>query len=366
MITKEPLYSDTFLNEKRQQTDALADDFINAAFVNNNQKIKLRGFLESLITNKDLQNQQPDYQTPIFAQAAILPNWADINLINRGRNFFAQHADMVMNLLGLLSLPYCYAAADGARVLHFSERIKTDIEKRLIETAEFVWDVMDPKAFEPEGKGFVSILKVRLVHASIRYYLKNNNEWLSIWGKPVNQEDMAGTNLSFSLIVIRGLRKMGFTVNNQDQLAFLHLWNVIGYLLGLQEDMLPDDGKKANLLEKAISKRHFKATDHGAALASSLVNFITSVKAEVPLQPMEIIGLMRYLLGEKVAEILNLPIQNFPFTKKIGMKLSNGIKSGLLFSKIDFKKKLSDFNKAKALLKDATENSFSLPKSLNS
>ena len=118
-----------------------------------------------------------------------------------------------MNLLGLLSLPYCYAAADGARVLDLSERIKNKPEHRLNETADFVWDVMAPNAFKPDGKGFTSILKVRLLHAAIRFYTGKSSKWNAAdWGLPVNQEDMAGTNLSFSLLVVRGLRKFGLAV----------------------------------------------------------------------------------------------------------------------------------------------------------
>ena len=184
--------------------------------------------------------------------------------------FFAKHAQVIMNMLGLLSLPYCYAGANGSMVLYLSDRMRGDVGKRLIETGEFVWDVMAPNAFYENGKGFAAILKVRLMHAAVRYYTLQNNKWNDSYGYPVNQEDMAGTNLSFSLIVIRGLRKFGFNISYDEQQSFMHLWNVIGALLGLDNDLLPADGKQAFELEETIRLRQFTPSVQGHELTSSL------------------------------------------------------------------------------------------------
>ncbi|NJO02593.1 MAG: DUF2236 domain-containing protein [Bacteroidia bacterium] len=123
--------------------------------------------------------------------------------MKRGLHFFQKYAPHLLAMLGYLSLPYCYAAANGAQVLQLSQRIRQDTKKRLLETSQFVLDVMEPGAFGPEGLGLVSALKVRLIHAAIRFHVLRSPKWDMAWGLPVNQEDMGGTNGAFSWISVR-------------------------------------------------------------------------------------------------------------------------------------------------------------------
>jgi hypothetical protein len=285
-----------FLNAARLQGDTPVDDFIKSIFANPEEKVKLLNRLKELHFNSQLA--APPFEIP--ASSKQLPAWADQKLMKAGAEFFALHAASIMQLLGLLSLPYCYAAANGAMVLYLSERIKTDTAKRLTETATFVWEVMAPDAFTAEGKGFASIYKVRLMHAAARYYAIKSGKWDDAWGVPVNQEDMAGTNLSFSLIVVRGLRDMGFAV------AYIHLWNVIGNLMGLEESLLPLNGKQALDLEHAIRERQFKPSTQGRELTASLTNYFKTINTGNDFTNAEIFGLMRYLLGGEVAGIIGI------------------------------------------------------------
>jgi hypothetical protein len=302
------LFSDDFLNPERQAGDAVADSLINEIFADPAQKTALFALLGRLTDNKTLGVISSGMTSELFVHAKTLPEWADKKQMDAGAAFFARYSPLIMNLLALLSLPYCYAGANGAMVLYLSEKIRNNIEKRLYDTAGFIWDVMAPDAFLSDGKGFVSILKVRLNHAAARYYTYKSGQWDDKnWGVPVNQEDMAGTNLSFSVIVIRGLRKMGATITEDEQSSFLHLWNVIGFMLGVKESLLPKDGKQAFDLEQSIRCRQFKSSPQGIGLTQSLTNFFKTAPTDTPLSHHETLQLMRYLLGNDVADILDLP-----------------------------------------------------------
>jgi hypothetical protein len=282
--------NDELLASKRLKGDDVADEFVTRYLSSSDSKSVFYNWLSQVNSNRDFENFPDIFKgEKIVAEAQTLPPWADKRLMLRGSEFFVKHAEQVMQLLGLLSLPYCYAAADGAMVLYLSQRLKDDAHKRLLDTADFIWDVMAPNAFEEEGNGFSAILKIRLTHAIARFYTLNSGKWDSNLGFPVNQEDMAGTNLAFSLIVIRGMR----------------------YMLGIDADLITPDGKSANLLEHAIRKRHFKTSEQGRALTKSLLNYFNQVTpANVSQQ--ETIQLMRYLLGDEVAEILGIPDLKLP------------------------------------------------------
>ncbi|QJD94826.1 DUF2236 domain-containing protein [Mucilaginibacter robiniae] len=302
------VYSDDFLSTQRLVADPVVDTFITHTFANDQDKTALRNYLDSLKANHQLDVLPTAYANEtLFAQAKQLPPWADKRQMQRGAAFFARHASLVLNMLGLLSLPYDYAGANGAMVLYLSKRLRNDAAMRLQETGQFVWDVMAPNAFAPEGKGFISILKVRLIHATARYYTLKTGQWDDTWGVPVNQEDMAGTNLSFSLLVIRGLRKLDLVVSYDDQQAFMHLWNVVSYLSGVQDSLLPQTGKQAIALAKAIQQHQFRASEQGRALTQSLIEYFQTVKLQSPLTAQNIVQLMRYLLGNEIADLLAIP-----------------------------------------------------------
>src|SRR5690606_4495506 len=153
--------------------------------------------------------------------------------------------------------------------------------------------------FSNDGKGFASCLKIRLRHAIARHYVWRSDYWNEDLKTPVNQEDMAGTNLAFSLIVIRGLRKLGLALSYDEQQSFMHLWNVIGYLLGLDEELIPEDGKSATLLESAIRKRNFRSSIQGKELTKALLDHIVD-DSSVPLSAQEVYQIVRFLLGDEV------------------------------------------------------------------
>jgi hypothetical protein len=325
-MTFEKRVNNDFLEAKRSSSDEEADYFIQRVFANPVRKAELRSWLGREPATNDLawiKNRYPDID--FIKQADLLPAWADRQLMTKGSRLFVKNSELVMNLLGLLSLPYCYTAANGAMVLYLSELIKKQTTKRLFDTAIFVWEVMGPDAFKETGTAYSEILKIRITHAAVRYYTLQGGKWDRSWGIPINQEDMAGTNLSFSLIVIRGLKKLGIKVNPQEEEAFLHTWSVIGYLLGLDEGLIPRSMLEAEHLDTSIKNREFRASSHGAELTQSLIDHIMSVNTTKATAD-DIVGLMRYLLGNEIADMLSMKRVVLPTYKLLILKGMNLIK----------------------------------------
>ena len=176
---------------------------------------------------------------------------------------------------------------------------------------------------------------------------------------------MAGTNLSFSLLAIRGLRKFGITINYEDQQAFMHLWNVIGYLLGLDERLLPETGKEALILEEIISNRNFKSSVHGQALTRSLVKYFSSVDANFPEK--ETMKLMRYLLGNKIADLLALPPESATRSTVGFLKLLNNLQlAGKTNSRFAYQQQRFAYKKALPAPIVKKAQPYTLPVSLTS
>ena len=321
------ILSSELLDVKRHLGDPEVDLFITQVFADPNEKIQLQQWLSGKSGKVHLSQIQAFYPEHQFIKNATnLPPWVDKKLMKAGSVFFAGHSGIIMSLLGLLSLPYCYTGANGSMVLYLSELIRKQTTKRLFDTAVFVWEVMAPDAFGKDGNACEEILKIRIMHAAVRYYTLQSRRWEDEWGTPINQEDMAGTNLSFSLIVMRGLRMLGYSISRADQTAFMHIWAIVGYLIGLDEDLISENSRKAQQLDTLIKKRQFRSSDHGKELTRSLTDHIMKVNKSKATAN-EILGLMRYLLGQEIADMLGIEAPELPAYKLTIIRTLNLLKS---------------------------------------
>lgn len=258
----------------------------------------------SVINNNNAVQSLAATDDPLgsLARSFLLPDWANPKLLREGSLFFTKNWQHVMPVLGLYSLPYCYAGANGARVLVQSQKIMQNPEKRLLDTAAFVWQVCQSGSFATEGEAMAALLKTRLYHALVRHHAKAHitDEC------PVNQEDMAGTLLAFSLLVIRGLRKWGITVTEREAQAFFHLWQVAGVLLGVSPQLLPENLREAASLERYIRVKEFRSGADGKALMQSLLDYYGK-QPDLKGFPLSAPELVSYMLGPEVSACFDLP-----------------------------------------------------------
>ncbi len=303
-------YNQQLLDSVREKGDFLADNVINQ-FATENSPQKIKDLIVWLTNSTKLDDKSNYTVVDNFIENLDFPAWLNYEKLKKGCDFFVLHQDSIAVLLGCMSLPYCYAAANGAMVLIKSERIKNDTQKRLEETATFVFDLMQFKSWQKKAV-IPKIAKIRLLHACIRFYCKNSKDWQSEWGLAINQEDMAGTNLAFSYVIIKGLRKANIKHNEAQAQDFLYTWNVIGAMLGVEEPLLPQNLRQAFLLDKAIAKRQFRQSEAGQTLTKALVETLESF---VPNQAAKSVpsAMMRFLLGNPMADLLGIapsPIQS--------------------------------------------------------
>ncbi|SMG09338.1 hypothetical protein SAMN05661096_00200 [Marivirga sericea] len=322
MQTQTIKYPNKALDLARKTGDELADKTVKDLFENGFNPLSNDAYNDLIFNHQPIPNEFPDSLKRYFD--FIKSNEIDDNVDEKGADFYVKHASAIMLCLGMLSLPYCYAAAEGSKVLSFSKRIYEQPEKRLTETAEFVFDVCSPEAFTAGGKGFISIGKVRLMHAAIRYHLLKSDKWTKELGIPVNQEDMAGTNLSFSLIAIRGLRKLGYTISAEESLNYINYWNKIGAMLGVAPEWLPTSNDEAFILDKKIKSRNFRYSKEGELLGVNLQNYIKSqpLPFSFPIESM-----MAYLLGADICEMIGLPYDQLEVDIISNIKNLNSIRN---------------------------------------
>lgn len=303
--------SDNFLDQKRQQADPIADSVITD-LIEKNHIESLKHTFHHIVYNRELDlDDLPQDVSDYFHNNSKLPVFADHEKLDLAGSVFARFGPSMILAYFCKSLPECYACGRGAEVLGITGRLTEHTRRRIAQTAQFVIDVMSPGEFKENGKAIIEALKVRLVLASIRFYLKSSivagktDYSIEESGEPINQEDLTGTMLAFSVVVIQGIEKLGIKVSDQEKEAILHLWKVIGHLVGIQDDIFPDNFSDAERLWDKIKDRLFERSNAGVDLNNHLIMMLEEI---IPGKEFDGIVqvIMEHILDERAYSILEV------------------------------------------------------------
>lgn len=306
----DPRWTNEFLDSMRQQCDAPADEAVRSLFAQG-QVGSANELMKHLVAHEAVAlDQLPEALRGYFAQSARMPSWADKALISEGQAVFSRCGPLSVVALVCASLPTCYAGAEGVQVLHLTARLQTDTKRRIVETAQMVVDVMSHGGLEPDAWGVRDAQKVRLMHAAVRHLIRQSGRWKPEWGEPINQEDMAGTLMTFSVVTIRSLAKLGHALQPREAQAYYHAWRVVGYIMGVDERLLPERVEDAERLADTIFGRVFSASHEGQVMTQALIQQVEHI---IPGDLFDGMcrTLIRHLLGEQTAALLAVPPSNW-------------------------------------------------------
>ena len=227
------------LDAYRKIGDKPTDELISH-LITNDSKHELYKVLSSTSWDKILDlNIQDALLSDFMFSDNELPSWANKKSMKAASAIFRSNGNEFLFLLGIVSLPYCYAALKGARSLYHTEKIRRNTESRLLDTTSFIIEIMKEDAFLGHGNGFLVIKQVRLRHALARFYLSKIPEISALNEIPINQEDMAGTNLAFSYIALKTLPKVGIHLTTESKNDYIHHWAIVSSLMGIDDQILP-------------------------------------------------------------------------------------------------------------------------------
>lgn len=232
---------------------------------------EIEGYIRNGVSEND---DVPESVKKLFSQTQKIPDWLDHNLLKTGAELC-----MRSNIDSLISLrDYCliggYDYAYLNKPLIVTEALKKGAVKRLSETLDFWVNATRENALEIHAKGYEFAIKTRLIHSYARLSIKKNyKDWdTENWGKPINSWDMMATYIGFSLVFLHSLKKLGNTFSTEEEKGIFHLWKYVGYLLGIPENLLPDNKKQATEYFYLWTSVQPSSDKDSVLLAHSLLN----------------------------------------------------------------------------------------------
>lgn len=271
------------LEDMRQVMDEKADAAVKSVFDSGKKMEHFVGDLKKMASNGDYVHSDVPEPMHKFVQDNLKIKFTDEDI----KNFKLTHEIWKKNgmkfvyILFFRALPYTYMAEKPANVLKMTKLLVTHTQRRIFETAQFVFDVMDDEWWTAKKRGILTALKVRIMHAAMRHVILNSKsdetdivtgKWQSEWGKPISQEDLVATNQVFSLEFFKGMEMLGEPLSAEEQEAWFHTWKTIGRIMGVQDNLIAKDVAEAWSLQHEIYAHLFKdKTEAGIPLAEALV-----------------------------------------------------------------------------------------------
>ncbi len=279
------VWTNEYLDKMRFHGDPVADAAANALFQDEGNPQVFR-FLKELARNDSPISPDLDPRLKEYFEktGTLLCTKEEEALLDESVAFFEKHGFRILGMLFFKSLPTGYMCEQPAKVLHETKLLEEQATRRVLETAQFIFDVSNPGWYKPEGSGIRAIQKVRLMHAGMRHMiLKDLDE---PWdrntvkdgvpnGVPINQVDKVLTCQLFSLAVLEGLQKMGVEMSPREQEVHFFHWKVVGRMLGIEEELMPDNLAEGWLLQNKIYDRQINAINQfGKRLNDALMDVI--------------------------------------------------------------------------------------------
>ncbi|MDQ3034837.1 MAG: DUF2236 domain-containing protein [Myxococcota bacterium] len=261
-------------------------------------------------------DEPPEPLARFFAAIDRVPDWVDFARIDRGARAYQRVGPATLFILSAWSLMNGYHSAAAVKPLAFTRQLESMAPRRLAETGRFITDVTQVGALQRHARGFEIAARVRLMHAHVRVGLERSPAWSTrAWGVPINQGDMLGTVLEFSLLWLRGAEMLGFHLEPQEREDVLHLWRYAGWLSGVDDELLSwiDTVDRGARTAEMMHLAQPGPDEDSLALAAAL--------REVPIRlartPFESLsarwivryhdGLTRAFNGDRIADDLRIP-----------------------------------------------------------
>ncbi|KAK4214493.1 hypothetical protein QBC37DRAFT_283763 [Rhypophila decipiens] len=297
-----------------------------------NNKPKSSHHKRDLFTLLQTHHHENETLSSLWSQIHTIPEWVDWAQIARGQLVFYRYALPFVISLTFQSL---LGGMGSSRVSHtlsktggFSGKIT---RKRLLDTFQHVLDVTrDLDSIKPgphNGKGFVSSVKVRLLHASVRrrilllakedasYYNVESN------GIPINDLDSMATIIAFSAtVVFLGFPRQGIFLRRQEIQDYLALWRWVGYLMGTPVDEQHfSSPEKAKALMESLGLYEIDPSPTSAALAN---NIITGLQNQPPTFASRdfLQAQAHWLNGRELATALKIPKPGLYYFVLVGLQ----------------------------------------------
>lgn len=257
----------------------------------------------------------PPDMVAFIEQARQAPPWLDRTRLAAGFDFYKARGLYTGLLYGLGSGIMSCAIPDEARAVYHSKG-GADMKDRVSKTAKLGYDIGTRNAFYDDGEMIVTCIKTRLTHSAVRYLITSSPRWQDGGDipAPISQRDLMITWHSLATFIHRTLAKWKVRSSTAQENGYLHVWQLTGYYLGVEEMYIPATWDDAEYQSDLTLDPVLAPTPEGVKLADILLNLAAEYDAGLTRPILD--AMTRYMVGttrsgQSIADMLEIPKNRF-------------------------------------------------------
>ena len=260
-------WTEDVLRRMRERGDDEADEALVQAMAHQDIPAINRLFGSFSAEKEGIPANAPQSFLEFVARTSAPPPGLDIARAGRGADVMLEHATLCSLALLLCSLPYGYAAPRLANILDLTQNLEKRTYLRTLGVLQMLVNISAPGAFGANGAALPTAQKLRLLHAGVRPVVRAKLPGYDAqFGTPLSQLDLVFTLMTFSVLVIDGVDRLGATWTEQQAADFFYLWQVYGHLIGIEPEFMPQDIREGRDFCRAYEREFTDAARNEAGV----------------------------------------------------------------------------------------------------
>ena len=247
-----------------------------------------------------------------FSHAVEPPDWLDLPSLLPGCEMFWRNGRLVLAGMvgGVLVEGF---ATNIAKSFFLTGRLRDQGVRRLRQNNRHMLEIFMPGGMEAHADGWTHSVRVRLVHAKIRKLLSESEEWdIAELGTPLSAAHVGFAVAAFSARLLKHLKSLGGSFNDDERRSFMAVWRYSGYLMGIPETILYRDEEEALKIFRMGLLCEPPPSLESIVLATSLINsapLIAGIDDDDERRNLSgyVAQISRALIGDEMADALRYP-----------------------------------------------------------
>ena len=200
-----------------------------------------------------------------------------------------------------------------AKSFFITGRVRDQGVRRLGQNNRHMMEIFLPGGMYRHGDGWKLSVRIRIVHARLRYLLNNSEDWdAEAWGTPISAAHLGYAISAFSARLLMHMKTLGAEYNDEEYASFMAVWRYSGHLMGIPQTILFRDAEEALKLYDVGLICEPSSQIESVVMAHSLVNSAPLIAGMA--EPQARRSLARYvyrvsrgLIGNETADALMYP-----------------------------------------------------------
>ncbi len=253
--------------------DPLADDLIQDTLSLESKKFQkyIRLGMVGKTNTTEFKNA-PKTIRDFFEFNSEPPDWVNFDSFKPGVRFFHKNTRLILAGMvgGVLVEGF---ATNIAKAFFLTGRLSDKGIRRLKQNNRQMLEIFMPNGMDKYNDGWTLSIRIRLVHAKIRWLLSQSPEWDSEeLGIPLSSAHIGFAVASFSSRLLYHIQKLGASITEEERASYMDVWRYSGYLMGVPESILYTTEKDALELNRISRICEPPPSMESIILASALIN----------------------------------------------------------------------------------------------